>query len=184
MLDVRSYLSVVLDPVRLAIVGAAVIGPVDVDEIAGRLGIGHREVLEAVGRVKATGLLTPEGTLDRSILRELAVALPQMPPPDPSITGSGLWSEDESEVLGRFFSGNRLVEIPSAKGKRRIVLERIAMEFEPGLRYREPEVNFALQMWHADYAALRRYMVDEGFMDRADGVYWRTGGRYAPVEST
>jgi hypothetical protein len=24
---------------------------------------------------------------------------------------------------------------------------------------------------------LRRYLVDEGFLTRADGVYWRTGGR-------
>lgn len=34
-----------------------------------------------------------------------------------------------------------------------------------------------LQMYHPDHAALRRYLVDEGFMTRADGVYWRTGGR-------
>jgi hypothetical protein len=32
-------------------------------------------------------------------------------------------------------------------------------------------------MFHADYAALRRHLVDEGLVTRADGVYWRTGGR-------
>ena len=31
---------------------------------------------------------------------------------------------------------------------------------------------------NSDYAALRRYLVDEGMLSRADGVYWRTGGRY------
>ena len=28
-----------------------------------------------------------------------------------------------------------------------------------------------------DHAALRRYLVDEGFLDRDHGVYWRAGGR-------
>jgi hypothetical protein len=29
----------------------------------------------------------------------------------------------------------------------------------------------------AGHAALRRYLVDEGFLDRDHGRYWRTGGR-------
>ncbi|HAX82263.1 MAG TPA: transcriptional regulator [Actinobacteria bacterium] len=84
----------------------------------------------------------------------------------------------EARVLQAFFSSDRLVEIPASQGKRRVVLERLAMEFEPGLRYPEREVNFTLALFHADFAALRRYLVDEGIMTRADGVYWRTGGRY------
>ena len=182
MLDVRSYLSIVLDPMRLAIVGAAVVAPVDADEIAEKLGIRRREALEAIGKLKAAGLLTPDGSLDHIVLRDIAANLPQMPPAHPGVAGGDLWTEDEAQVLSRFFSGDRLVEIPGSHAKRRIVMERLAMEFEPGLRYQEPEVNFALQMWHPDYAALRRYLVDEGFMDRADGAYWRTGGRYAPTD--
>jgi RimJ/RimL family protein N-acetyltransferase len=40
-------------------------------------------------------------------------------------------------------------------------------------------VNLVIQLIHDDYASIRRYMIDEGFMDRADGAYWRTGGRYS-----
>jgi len=58
------------------------------------------------------------------------------------------------------------------------VLERLAMEFESGVRYQERGVNFTLQMFHGDYAALRRYLVDEGIMTRADGVYRRIGDRH------
>ncbi|MDQ3951738.1 MAG: DUF2087 domain-containing protein [Actinomycetota bacterium] len=29
-------------------------------------------------------------------------------------------------------------------------------------------------------AALRRYLVDEGFMAREGGEYWRTGGTFTP----
>ena len=34
-----------------------------------------------------------------------------------------------------------------------------------------------LKRFHPDAAALRRYLVDEGFMCREQGEYWRTGGR-------
>ena len=183
MRDIRAFLSIVLDPTRLAILGHAVSRPVDASQIAQTLGLREREALEAIGKLKASGLLTAEGLLDRDALRELATSLPTMPPPDERVTGSGIWTGAEAPVLSRFFSGERLVEIPSAQAKRRTVIERLAMEFEPGVRYQEREVNFTLQLWHADYAALRRYLVDEGFMDRADGAYWRTGGRYAPSES-
>ncbi len=58
-------------------------------------------------------------------------------------------------------------------------------EFEPGLRYQERDVNFTLQLFYEDYTSLRRYMVEEGIMTRAEGVYWRTGGRYAtPKDSS
>jgi hypothetical protein len=52
----------------------------------------------------------------------------------------------------------------------------VARTFEPGHRYPEREVNDVLRSFWPDYAALRRYLVDEGFLDRADGVYWRAGG--------
>ena len=70
-----------------------------------------------------------------------------------------------------------MTSIPANRGKRLVVLERLAMEFEPGMRYPERQVNLTLQMFHPDYAALRRYMVDDGLLTRADGFYWRSGGR-------
>jgi hypothetical protein len=44
-------------------------------------------------------------------------------------------------------------------------------------RYDEKEVNGILALWYPDYASLRRYLVDEGYLDRAGGQYWRSGGR-------
>ncbi len=40
----------------------------------------------------------------------------------------------------------------------------------------EERVNDRLVVLHDDVAMLRRYLVDEGFLDRDHGVYWRTGG--------
>jgi hypothetical protein len=38
-------------------------------------------------------------------------------------------------------------------------------------------VNAIVGAFFNDHAALRRYLVDEGFLDRDTGVYWRAGGR-------
>jgi hypothetical protein len=89
-------------------------------------------------------------------------------------------TEEERVVLQRFFRGEWLVELPPQRSKRLVVLERLALEFEPGERYAEADVNAWLGEFHDDVAALRRALVDEGFLDRADGVYWRTGGRVEP----
>jgi hypothetical protein len=176
VINPTDYLRIVVDPVRLAVLGAAARGEVDVEEVAAGVGVAPRRVLKEVGSLIEIGLLTPERTLDREALREVARALPQSAEMDPAIA-EGPWSAEEAGVLARFFSGARLVEIPANRAKRTLVLDRLSQEFEPGLRYAEVEVNSILQVFHPDYATLRRYLVDEGFLTRADGAYWRTGGR-------
>jgi hypothetical protein len=84
--------------------------------------------------------------------------------------------DPDEVVLQRFLVGGRLVAIPAQRSKRRVVLDHLASLFEPGVRYTEAEVNQALAAYHPDYAALRRYLVDEEFMDRSGGIYWRAGG--------
>ena len=50
------------------------------------------------------------------------------------------------------------------------------MVFEIGVRYPERDVNAMLRAFHDDVATLRRYLVDEHFLSRDAGVYWRSGG--------
>ena len=56
-----------------------------------------------------------------------------------------------------------------------MVLDHISQSFEPDRRYQEAEVNEVLMRVHHDYAALRRYLVEGGFLSREDAVYWRSG---------
>ena len=44
--------------------------------------------------------------------------------------------------------------------------------------YSEQEVNETLQRFHPDYAALRRYLVDDEVLTRDGGYYWRSGGTF------
>ena len=82
-------------------------------------------------------------------------------------------------VFDAFVRDGRLTQIPTSRQKRLILLDWLAQDFEPGARYSEPMVNLILGKRHADTAALRRYLVDEGLLDRANGEYWRAGGTVA-----
>ncbi|KGN33722.1 transcriptional regulator [Knoellia sinensis KCTC 19936] len=80
-------------------------------------------------------------------------------------------------VLRAFVGADgRLSSIPTKIAKRLVVLDLIAQDFGLGEIYPEADVNTILQRRHPDHAALRRYLVEEGFLDRRDGVYWRAGG--------
>jgi hypothetical protein len=76
----------------------------------------------------------------------------------------------------------RLPTIPPKHGKLLVVLDFLAQRFEPGVKYPEARVNQILGEVHPDFAALRRYLVENGFLDRADSdsnwVYWRSGGTF------
>jgi hypothetical protein len=64
------------------------------------------------------------------------------------------------------------------RSKRLVVLDYLANQFEPGEAYAEADVNAKLAKFHPDVAALRRYLVDEQFLNRRDRFYWRSGGTF------
>jgi hypothetical protein len=80
-------------------------------------------------------------------------------------------------LLGRFMPTGRIDQMPARRSRRLVVLDHVSRTFEPGRRYAEAEVDVVLRAYFDDYVALRRYLVDEGFLARENGVYWRSGGR-------
>ncbi|MBN1541478.1 metalloregulator ArsR/SmtB family transcription factor [candidate division KSB1 bacterium] len=80
-------------------------------------------------------------------------------------------------VVNTFMPDGHLLKIPTPKKKRRIVLELLAQEFRPERLYTEAEVNHRLIGYFDDYCTLRRLLVDEGLMQRRDGLYWLSGPR-------
>lgn len=160
---------------RLRVFAAVVLGARSPAEVATGSGLPPRDVLRALTRLEQGGLIsTVDGHLVarggeiKEAARESRPAPGVEDPLDPD--------RQKAQVLRTFIREGRLVQIPMPRGKRRIVLEHLAAAFEPGVKYPEKEVNATLRAWHDDYAALRRYLVDEGLMAREDGLYWRTGG--------
>lgn len=168
------------EPERLATFSAVVLGAGTTEEITGQTGIEARRVTAAIRRLSAGGLLhaadgrwrAAAGAF-KTAVREHAPADHKPPESDPD--------PSRATVLRAFLRDGRIVQVPAAHGKRRVLLEHLVTIFEPGVRYPEREVDTLLRAWHDDHAALRRYLIDEGLMSRKDGVYWRIGGPF-PVE--
>jgi hypothetical protein len=87
--------------------------------------------------------------------------------------------DHDSKVLGHFLTTDgRLRTIPTKRSKLLVVLDHLSQSFEPGRHYPEKDVNDILERFHPDYAALRRYLVEDQFLTREEGVYWRSGGTF------
>jgi hypothetical protein len=166
------------DPERLAIAGTLARRDATAGELAEALDLPLKRVRSHMNRLTSTGVARITNArayrLDAETLRWAAE---QVGPPRGAGMALGAANEDEETVLRTFFRGGKLTEIPTKRSKRLIVLERFALEFEPGRRYEEKEVNVIVGALYPDHAAIRRYLVDEGFLDRDHGVYWRAGGR-------
>jgi hypothetical protein len=160
---------------RLRCYAAVVLGAGTPSEIETTSGLGSKAVARALRRLELGGLVAAEKgrfvartEVFKDTVREYAPAAEPEEPMDPD--------RQKAAVLRTFIRDGRLVQIPMVRSKRRIVMEHLAAAFEPGVRYPEAEVNAVLRAWHDDFAALRRYLVDEGLLTREDGLYWRSGG--------
>lgn len=165
------------EPERLRVVSALALGATTIAEVADATGMDPRAVVSALRRLERGGLVSREKdqlTLHADRFREAAR---EAAPADPVEPLSGDPATDA--VLRAFTRDGRIISFPGARGRRRLLLEHVAAVFEPGVRYPEKEVNAILRAWYADYAALRRYLVDALLLERADGMYWRIGGPVA-----
>lgn len=91
--------------------------------------------------------------------------------------------EEFEKRLVELFALNRISQYPRKRRDRHIMLKSIVMTLPDGKDkdYTEAEINEAIKAWLAgmhepqglDHVALRRYLVDEGYLDRS-----RNGSRY------
>jgi hypothetical protein len=179
--DAAAIAGLLAEEGRRRAVAALVLGATTLDEVKAATGVSTRVAASALSRL-VDGELVERGAdgtyvlLGEAFRRAAAAAAEAGPAPDP--TGDA--PEDAAKVLRTFLRGGRLVSIPTSHAKRLVVLDRLAQELEVGVRYSERQVNSVLRAFHDDVAALRRYLVDDGFLDRDRGQYWRAGGTVPP----
>lgn len=172
-LDVFKALS---DEGRLKLIGALALEERELAELARLTGRRGPAVARDLERLRALGLVEVVDTgpprrfrFNAEPLRALNRALLTRPPQAVPASADDL----TRGVLTTFLDGERIKELPVARAKRQIVLAWLAERFEVGRRYPEREVNELIQRHHPDYAWLRREMVDNRFMQREHGIYWR-----------
>jgi hypothetical protein len=169
------------DDARRRAFAAVVLGASTAAEVADAAGLDARAAVRALERLAGAGLVVDEPgqglRVDAAVFTDAArAAAKARPDVDPEALGA---TPEQADVLRNFLSPDgRLTRIPAARAKRRVVLDWLSQQFEPGRSYPERDVNFMLGKVHRDYAALRRYLVDEGYLERRDNFYWRAGGTF------
>jgi len=178
MLD---FLKAMADADRLRIIGVLAHRRANRSEIAGRLGMPLREVVDHLTFLVRVGVLRESDglyELHTTSLEELARS--QLSEQRPAYVPAPDLDEKSRKVLAAYLNADgTLKQIPLQPAKLRVILDYLVAAFTPGVDYTEKEVNTILRRFHVDTAALRRYLVDEGLMARkGDGSrYWRTEGR-------
>ena len=168
--DRAFYCQLLLHEDRLRVLGALAVRPATVQQTATQLAIEVTVAAHSVGKLVEAGLVRydPSGmyTLDVAAVQAARRSLFTRAPVASAAT-------PDEKVLRNFLNGDRLTTIPASASKRLVVLRWLAEKFEPGATYPERTVNDILRQHHDDYAALRRYLVDAGLLQRDQGVYWR-----------
>jgi hypothetical protein len=174
-LDAGRLAGLLADDDRRRVFAAVVLGAADPAAVASASGLDAARVAKALGRLVAAGLVVQPADGGLLVAAEVFASAARAER-EASASAAGPPLDEYAAVLARFVRDGRLISIPASRGKRLVVLNHLAQEFEPGRRYSESMVNLVLGRWHADTASLRRYLVDEGLLDRAAGEYWRSGG--------
>ncbi len=77
--DPADLIRLVADPIRLNLLGRAADGSVDIEETATAFDVPKRKVIEAIGKLRAAGLMDDELRLFPERLRMIAAKLPSAP---------------------------------------------------------------------------------------------------------
>jgi hypothetical protein len=178
-LDATALVGLLADGHRRKVVSAIELGASHVDAIVASSGLTATQVAKALGKLVETGLVV-SGDDGLGVVGDAFQRAARQANTRAASTEFDEEPDEARKVLRAFVVGGRLQSIPVAAAKRAVILDWLAQEFEPGKTYSEKMVNLILGKRHADTAALRRYLVDQGFLDRAEGQYWRSGGTVRP----
>ena len=85
---------------------------------------------------------------------------------------------EEEEIISNMFSSLSPLKLKtlSPKEKKKIViLRKISEQFKKDKKYKEKELNAILKEIYEDFATIRRYLIEYGFLERTRDCseYWR-----------
>lgn len=164
---------------RLKIIGHLANGEKSVGELARLLDLKEPTISHHLAAMKSIDLVDvrPEGTtrvyqLNAKVLEGMGKDIFARPNLAAMVKTSELSKEER--VLRNWVKEGRVVGIPAQEKQIRIIVGWIAGQIDPSRRWTEKEFSQWLAQFNEDYATLRRYLVELGYMARENGIYWRT----------
>ena len=177
--DVMDFVKAMASAERLRVIGALVRGSATLAQIAEQLHSPVQDVFEHLSFFLQAGVVSETNgvyELNEKAVESLARGEFQGRRPQYEVNEDK--QDDARKVLKNFLNADgSLKQLPPMGNKLLIVLNFIVDAFAFDTFYSEKEVNTILRRFHADTAALRRYLVDYKLMAReGDGSkYWRVG---------
>lgn len=174
-----SFFQVLGNESRLKIVGALAQGETSVSDLATLVELKESTVSHHLSKLAQVGLVsrrvdknTHYYALETKRLEELSKMVYSSEGMQ-AISAPVDASSYERKVLHAFTEGDKLLQIPASRKKRRVILEWLLNDFEADRDYPEKVVNEKLLRHHWDSATLRREFIMNGLMTRDRGVYRR-----------
>lgn len=169
-----NYFKVMGNTDRIRIAARLMQSPATITELADGFSLKRPAVLEHIAALRAIDLVQPAAdnafAFDVAALHTLNQALARKAQPTPI---DDYADEETRKTLRPFFDGMRLREIPEGQRRQVLLLNWLVTQFDTGVQYTERQVNEIIGQYNADYATLRRGLIDAGLMQRDHGVYWR-----------
>jgi len=177
--DADVVIGLLAEPDRRRVLAAVELGASTLDLVTATTGLSAHRVAKALGKLVDGGIVGT-GANGFVVVGDVFAQAARASRPGRRRDEHAAEPAGTRRVLDAFVRNGRILAMPTAPSKRRVLLDWLARTFEPGRRYAETEVNELLDRHDVDPATLRRALVDGTFLDRAAGVYWRAGGTVGP----
>jgi predicted transcriptional regulator len=175
-----AFFKALADANRLKIVGLLAQQPYSGEQLAAMLNLRPSTVSHHLSKLSEAGLVSGHTEsyynvyqLESETLRSIAQSLlaSETLPAAAAMVDTHAYSR---KILNDFLlPDGRLKSIPAQRKKLEAVLQHIAQEIKPGIRYPEKQINEILARFHADTATLRRELIGSHILARAGGEYWK-----------
>ena len=172
--------SALLDNDRLRIAGLLAGGPTNRMEMAHATGLSHKDLLRHLDSLQSFGIVKlqepaprdPDPYSHYELNADTFRAARQAMGKHKGVRKRP--SDSRLMTLETFMPDGKLTAMPMKQPQIVVVLDEIALKFDPEKQYSEREVNTILEEISEDYATLRRYLVDYGYLTRTrDGSVYR-----------
>ena len=175
--ELLDFIKAMADADRLRIIGVLAKHSANKSEIAGRLNLPLRDVVDHLSFLEQVNVINLkdnlyelntekiEGLARDHLHEEKSVYVPS---PD-------LDKKSRKVLVSCLDPDGTIKKLPPQPSKLKIILDYLVQAFTPGINYTEKEVNIIIRRFHVDVSGLRRDLVDAGLLDRErDGSrYWR-----------
>ena len=176
--EMLDFVKAIADVDRLRIIGLLAQKPARFSEIVNGMGFHPADAQRHLDQLIQNGIIQlADGVYDLNAAALEKLARTQLQAERPALVLEPELENDRRRILAAHLKPDGTIKtIPVQSSKLQVVLDYLINAFTLGANYSEKEVNVILAHFHPDTAALRRYLIDAGMLERErnGSRYWRT----------